>query len=54
MRHLDSSAIDRLTDQCIERGDFPGAVVLVGHAGEVVYQRAAGDRAIVPERRPMC
>jgi len=54
MRHLDSGAIDALTDRCIERGDFPGAVVLVGHAGEVVYQRAVGHRMVVPERRPMC
>ena len=53
MRHLDSGAIDVLTDRCVERGDFPGAVVVVGHAGEVVYQRAAGHRMTVPERRPM-
>jgi uncharacterized protein YbbC (DUF1343 family) len=54
MTQLDAPAIDRLIDECIERGDFPGAVVQVGHREEVVYRRAAGQRMLVPERRPMC
>lgn len=53
MRDLDTGAIDALIDRCVNRGDFPGAVVLVGHEGEVVYRRATGQRMIVPERRPM-
>ena len=48
-----TSALDRLIDECIERGDFPGAVVQVGHRGEVAYRRAAGHRMLIPEKRPM-
>jgi uncharacterized protein YbbC (DUF1343 family) len=54
MPRLDTTAIDRLIDECIERGDFPGAVVMVGRGEEVVYRRAAGQRMVVPEKRPMC
>ena len=32
---------------------FPGAVVLIGHDGQVVYRKAFGERSLVPERRPM-
>ena len=53
MTRLDTAALDRLIDECLDRGDFPGAVVCVGHGGEVVYRRAAGERMLVPERRPM-
>ncbi len=40
-----------MIDECLERGDFPGIVVRVGHAGQTVYSRAAGHRMVVPERR---
>jgi uncharacterized protein YbbC (DUF1343 family) len=53
MRALDTGAIDTVIDECIDRGDFPGAVVLVGHEGEVVYRRTTGLRMLVPEERPM-
>ena len=32
---------------------IPGAVVLVGHEGQVVYRQAFGERSLVPVRRPM-
>lgn len=53
MTHLDSAAIDRLLEECVARGDFPGAVVCVGHEGEIVYMRAMGWRMVMPEQRPM-
>ncbi|MBM3500982.1 MAG: beta-lactamase family protein, partial [Armatimonadetes bacterium] len=53
MTRLDSAALDRLIDECLARGDFPGVAAWVEHEGEVVYRRAAGHRMVVPERRPM-
>ena len=37
----------------IRNGQCPGAVVLVGHEGKIVYKRAFGNRALVPEIEPM-
>jgi len=53
MSSLDCDAIDRLVDECLARGDFPGAVVLVGRGEAALYRRAAGLRMVVPERRLM-
>ena len=41
-------ALDDTISLAIEDGRVPGAVVLVGHAGEVVYRKAYGKRALVP------
>ena len=38
--------IDALIDQAIRDGRLPGAVVLVGHGGEIVYERAFGARSL--------
>lgn len=45
--------IDRAVDGGIARGDFPGAVVVVGRHGRIAFQRAWGDRTRVPARTPM-
>lgn len=37
----------------IVAGKLPGAVVLVGHRGRVVYRQAMGQRAIVPQAEAM-
>lgn len=37
----------------IAAGKLPGAVVLVGHRGRVVYRQAMGQRAIVPQAEAM-
>ncbi|HJT86628.1 MAG TPA: exo-beta-N-acetylmuramidase NamZ domain-containing protein, partial [Bryobacteraceae bacterium] len=37
----------------IEQGKLPGAVLIVGHNGQVVYRKAYGNRALVPAREPM-
>src|SRR5207247_2912555 len=46
-------AIAPLVEEAIREGKCPGAVVLVGHKGEVIYRRAFGYRQLVPEKRPM-
>ncbi len=46
-------AVAGVVDEEIGAGRIPGAVVLVGHDGEIVYRRAFGARQTVPERQPM-
>jgi uncharacterized protein YbbC (DUF1343 family)/CubicO group peptidase (beta-lactamase class C family) len=45
--------VDRQIEQAVRDGLIPGAVVLIGHDGRVVYQKAYGSRALVPRREPM-
>src|SRR6516165_1333993 len=47
------AAIAPVVEEAIRQGKAPGAVVLVGHQGQVVYLRAFGDRALVPQKLPM-
>ena len=41
--------IDALIEQAVRDGHLPGAVVAVGHRGEVVYERAFGARSLAAE-----
>ncbi len=45
--------IDDVVDRGVRRGDYPGAVVLVGRHGRIAFQRAYGDRIRIPRREPM-
>src|SRR5215471_6288975 len=47
------AAIAPAIQQAIQDHKTPGAVVLIGHAGRIVYRRAFGSRALVPRRLPM-
>jgi len=40
-------------ETAVAAGAFPGAVVLVSRAGQVVYHAAFGSRSLEPERTPM-
>jgi uncharacterized protein YbbC (DUF1343 family)/CubicO group peptidase (beta-lactamase class C family) len=46
-------AFDEPIESAIKAGLIPGAVLLVGHDGRVVYRKAYGERALVPKREPM-
>lgn len=50
---LDFSAADAAIEKAIADDEIPGAVLLVGHRGRVVYRKAYGSRALVPQREPM-
>jgi len=52
---LDSrlTVLDPIINEAIAQQQIPGAVVIVGHDGQVVYRKAYGNRAIVPRREPM-
>jgi uncharacterized protein YbbC (DUF1343 family)/CubicO group peptidase (beta-lactamase class C family) len=45
--------IDEAVLASIERKETPGAVVLVGRNGRIVYRKAFGDRAIEPKQEAM-
>lgn len=47
------TAIAGIVERAIRVGRIPGAVVLIGHQGRIVYRRAFGHRAIRPKRLPM-
>lgn len=49
--HLNS--VDDVIDQAIHDGNIPGAVLIVGHDGRVIYRKAYGSRALEPRHEPM-
>jgi len=46
-------AVDSIINQAIADGNIPGAVLIVGHNGKVVYLKAYGERSLEPRREPM-
>jgi uncharacterized protein YbbC (DUF1343 family)/CubicO group peptidase (beta-lactamase class C family) len=51
LRRLD--AIEPLVTEAIATKNLPGAVVFVGRGDRVVFQKAIGNRALVPKVEPM-
>jgi uncharacterized protein YbbC (DUF1343 family)/CubicO group peptidase (beta-lactamase class C family) len=45
--------IDEAIDTAIRERMIPGAVLLIGHDGKVVYEKAYGKRALVPREEAM-
>ncbi|MGA8230073.1 MAG: exo-beta-N-acetylmuramidase NamZ domain-containing protein [Candidatus Acidiferrales bacterium] len=45
--------LDDVVHRSIDNGEIPGAVLVVGQRGRVIYRKAFGDRAILPAREPM-
>jgi len=45
--------VDGIVQEAIRDGQIPGAVVLVGHDGEIIYHKAFGERALEPRREAM-
>ena len=52
---LDSrlAALDSIVSEAISQQQIPGAVLLIGHDGQVVYRKAYGSRALEPRRESM-
>ena len=46
-------AEDRTIEEAIQQGRLPGAVLLIGHDGQVIYRKAYGNRAEVPKLEAM-
>jgi uncharacterized protein YbbC (DUF1343 family)/CubicO group peptidase (beta-lactamase class C family) len=47
------SGVDAIIEKAIADGNIPGAVLVVGHDGAVIYRKAYGERALEPRRVPM-
>jgi uncharacterized protein YbbC (DUF1343 family)/CubicO group peptidase (beta-lactamase class C family) len=45
--------VDAIVQGAVEQGKMPGAVVLIGHNGRIVYRKAFGARSIEPTREAM-
>jgi len=45
--------VDSIIEQAIADKNIPGAVLVVGHDGKVVYRKAYGNRALEPRREAM-
>ena len=45
--------VDSIIEQAVTDGNIPGAVLVVGHDGAIVYRKAYGNRALEPRREPM-
>ena len=52
-RAHDFADLNAIIQDAVNRGDIPGAVVLIGHNGHIVYRRAFGSRSLEPAREPM-
>ena len=46
-------AVDAIIQQAIADDNIPGAVLVVGHDGKVVYRKAYGERSLEPRREAM-
>jgi len=47
------AGVDAIIEKAIADGNIPGAVLVVGHDGAVIYRKAYGSRALEPRREPM-
>ncbi len=45
--------VDAIIDTAVQTGFIPGAVLAIGHTGQVVYLKAYGSRSLLPAREPM-
>jgi uncharacterized protein YbbC (DUF1343 family)/CubicO group peptidase (beta-lactamase class C family) len=52
-RQKDLSPIDRIIAQGIQAKKIPGAVVVVGHNGRIIFHKAYGMRSLEPTRERM-
>jgi len=50
---MDFRGVENAFQEALNQGVFPGAVLLVGKEQSVVYERAFGSRATLPEKMPM-
>ncbi|HEY1216597.1 MAG TPA: serine hydrolase domain-containing protein, partial [Bryobacteraceae bacterium] len=49
----DAQMVDRIVDEAVQTNVIPGAVLVIGHDGQVIYEKAYGFRAVLPRREVM-
>jgi uncharacterized protein YbbC (DUF1343 family) len=47
------AALDPIVQTAIQNHEIPGAVLLVGHDGHIIYRKAFGERSLEPTRSAM-
>jgi uncharacterized protein YbbC (DUF1343 family)/CubicO group peptidase (beta-lactamase class C family) len=52
-QHVRLGVVDGVIQQAIIEKKIPGAVLIVGHDGHVIYRKAYGSRALEPRREAM-
>ena len=45
--------VDPIIDEGVQGGLFPGAVLIIGKDGKVIFRKAYGLRSFLPDREPM-
>jgi uncharacterized protein YbbC (DUF1343 family)/CubicO group peptidase (beta-lactamase class C family) len=45
--------IDRIMSHALDERVVPGAVIVIGHGGKIVFHKAYGERSLEPTREPM-
>jgi uncharacterized protein YbbC (DUF1343 family) len=45
--------VDPIVDEAVGSGLIPGAVLLIGHNGKLIFRKAYGSRTLLPVREPM-
>src|SRR5574340_2887 len=48
-----AAALDSTIEEAIKEGQIPGAVLLVGHQGQIVHRKAYGNRSLEPRVESM-
>jgi uncharacterized protein YbbC (DUF1343 family)/CubicO group peptidase (beta-lactamase class C family) len=48
-----AATLDAIVNDAVTKDEIPGAVVVVGHRGRIIYRKAFGSRALIPKREPM-
>ena len=49
LREFDFTPVSQLMDDAVAAHRLPGAVVMIGHAGRIVFRRAFGSRKLAGE-----
>src|ERR1700722_7214137 len=47
------NVLDSIIQTSIQNREMPGAVLLIGHDGQVIYRKAFGNRSLEPKVEPM-
>lgn len=45
--------VDSVVDEAVQTGLIPGAVVVIGHNNQIIFRKAYGSRAVIPQPEPM-
>jgi uncharacterized protein YbbC (DUF1343 family) len=48
-----AEGIERLVSEALTQGKLPGCVIAIGRSGGIVYQKAFGSRALLPDKEAM-